>query len=52
MSEVINVVNSNYCDCLTGSMAKDIEYLCPGTCLDYIYDVLKVPYSYGWEIYD
>ena len=25
--------------------------MCPGTCLDYAYDVLNVPYAFAFEIY-
>ena len=44
-------MNSKYCNCPAGAAGKEVGYLCPGTCLDYAYDTLKVPYSFAWEIY-
>lgn len=29
-----------------------VGYLCPGTCLDYAYQKLNVPYSFAFEIYE
>lgn len=29
-----------------------VGYLCPGTCLDYAYKTLNVPYSFAFEIYE
>jgi len=34
-----------------GAAGKEVGYLCPGTCLDYAYDKVNVPYSFAWEIY-
>lgn len=49
---VLSQLNPNHCKCSTGSAGKEVGYLCPGTCLDYAYDKLKVPYVFAWEIYE
>lgn len=52
MKEILTVIKRKYCNnCDMGSPAKLIGYKSSGTCLDYIYDNLKVPYSLAWEIY-
>jgi len=35
-----------------GAAGKQVGYLCPGTCLDYIYDKLGAKYSFAFEIYE
>jgi len=52
MMDILRNMNPKYCDCDIGSAAEELNYLCPGTCLDYAYDVVKTPYSLAWEIYD
>ena len=37
--------------CQVGSAANVLNYQCPGTCLDFIYDQLKTKYAFGWEIF-
>ncbi len=49
---VLKELNPKHCRCSAGSAGKEVGYLCPGTCLDYAYDKLKVPYVFAWEIYD
>lgn len=52
MIKVLNEVQRKYCPiCHVGSASKMIGYKSSGTCLDYIYDNFKVPYSLAWEIY-
>lgn len=52
MLTVLNEIKNKYCSvCDVGSPAKLIGYKSSGTCLDYIYDNYKVPYSFAWEIY-
>lgn len=46
-------VNEKYCvECTVGAAGKEVGYLCPGTCLDYAYDNVEVPYAYAMEIYE
>lgn len=52
MLSILSELNQNHCNCRSGAAGKEVGYLCPGTCLDYAYDKLKVPYSFAWEIYD
>lgn len=52
MLKIIKNVNSKYCDCKAGAIGNELWYLCPGTCLDYAYEQLKVKYTFAFEIYD
>jgi len=52
VEKVLETLAPRYCDCPYGSAAKELGYLCPGTCLDWIYDKLNVKFSYAFEIYD
>lgn len=49
---ILSDLNPKYCQCSAGAAGKEVGYLCPGTCLDYAYDKLKVPYVFAWEIYE
>ena len=52
MYKVLNEIKGKYCSvCHVGPPSKLIGYKSSGTCLDYIYDNFKVPYSLAWEIY-
>lgn len=51
MMAVLGELNPKHCQCESGAAGKEVGYLCPGTCLDYAYDTLKVPYVFAWEIY-
>ncbi|KAI8475262.1 MAG: hypothetical protein J3K34DRAFT_485836 [Monoraphidium minutum] len=37
--------------CVVGSGGKSVGYLAHGTATDYMYEVLKVPLAFTWEIY-
>jgi len=52
MLEILEKLNPNYCSCSVGAAGKEVGYLCPGTCLDYIYDDLGADYSFAVEIFD
>lgn len=52
MKRVLNEIKDNFCPvCDVGTPSKLIGYTSRGTCLDYIYDNFRVPYSLAWEIY-
>jgi hypothetical protein len=52
MKEILGLLKSKYCkNCDMGAPSVLIGYQSSGTCLDYIYDNYKVPYSLAWEIY-
>ena len=51
MMDILDSINSKYCQCESGAAGKTVGYLCPGTCLDYAYDKLGVEYSYALEIW-
>lgn len=51
MLEVLHKLNPKYCNCDVGAAGKQVGYLCPGTCLDFIYD-LGTKYSFAFEIYE
>lgn len=52
MIEVLKEVNKDYCRCGVGAAAIELNYLCPGNCMDYAFDEMKVPYSFAFEIWD
>jgi len=47
----LEILAPRYCECPYGNAAKELGYVCPGTCLDYMYDKLNVQFSYAFEIY-
>mmetsp|Transcript_22428 Transcript_22428/g.19358 ORF Transcript_22428/g.19358 Transcript_22428/m.19358 type:complete len:100 (-) Transcript_22428:394-693(-) len=51
MLSVLTELNPKYCDCAAGAAGAKIGYYSSGTCLDYAYDKLKVPYTFAFEIY-
>ena len=52
MKEVLTEIKEKFCSiCQVGAPSKNIGYQSSGTCLDYAYEKLKVPYSFVWEIY-
>ena len=51
MEQALEVLDRKYCQCPYGAAGKRVGYLCPGTCLDWIYDKLKTPYAFAFEIY-
>ena len=52
MVTVLKSIQSKYCkQCVVGSPAETLNYFSYGNCLDYAYEVLKIPYSFAWEIY-
>jgi hypothetical protein len=52
MKKVLTELQGKYCSvCGVGSPSKLLKYQSSGTCLDYIYSKLNVPYSLAWEIY-
>ena len=53
MKRFAHVINAEHCDkkCTLGSGGKGVGYLAHGTATDYIYEKMKVPVVYTWEIY-
>ena len=52
MKNILNQVKNKFCSvCDVGAPSKLLHYTSRGTCLDYIYDNFKIPYSFAWEIY-
>jgi len=52
MISIVEDVNDKYCkECGVGAAGKEVGYLCPGTCLDYVYENLNADYSFAFEIY-
>jgi len=51
MLEVLKTLDKSYCKCPYGAAGKEVGYPCPGTCLDWVYDNLKTPYVFAFEIY-
>lgn len=52
MKTVLNKIKHKFCSvCQLGSPALLIGYKSSGTCLDYAFKKLNVPYAFAWEIY-
>jgi len=52
MNEILTKVKNSPCsNCFVGTPFKKLHYDTSGTCLDYVYDKLKVPFAFAWEIY-
>lgn len=54
MMEILIALNRNHFnnEALIGPAEKVLNYKCPGTCLDYVYDtVAESQYVFGWEIF-
>lgn len=52
MKQTLQGIKDKFCPyCYLGSASKFLGYVSHGNCLDYVYDILKTPYSFAWEIY-
>jgi len=51
MMQMLKTLDDQHCQCPFGAAGKEVGYPCPGTCLDWVYDQLKTPYSFAFEIY-
>jgi hypothetical protein len=51
MMSVLQKVDSKYCKCPFGAAGTEVGYPCPGTSIDWVYDQLKAPYSFAFEIF-
>lgn len=51
MMHVLRDLDEAYCQCPYGGAGKEVGYPCPGTSLDWVYEELKTPYVYAFEIY-
>eukprot|EP00933_Yihiella_yeosuensis_P050200 TRINITY_DN47969_c0_g1_i1.p1 TRINITY_DN47969_c0_g1~~TRINITY_DN47969_c0_g1_i1.p1 ORF type:complete len:422 (+),score=89.81 TRINITY_DN47969_c0_g1_i1:115-1380(+) len=51
MMEVLRQLDQKHCQCPFGAAGKEVGYSCPGTSIDYVYDKLKAPYSFAFEIF-
>ncbi|KAL5706199.1 hypothetical protein ACHQM5_024399 [Ranunculus cassubicifolius] len=53
MKSMLNDVNRLHCKerCMVGSGGGSVGYLAHGTATDYMYDVMKVPLAFTFEIY-
>lgn len=51
MMKILKKLDSDHCQCPFGAAGKEVGYSCPGTCLDWVYDHLKTPFAFAFEIY-
>lgn len=51
MLEVLRKLDKKHCQCPFGAAGKEVGYSCPGTSLDWVYDKLKVPFAFAFEIF-
>jgi len=51
MLSILEELDDDHCDCPFGAAGKEVGYNCPGTSLDWVYDKLKTPFSFAFEIW-
>ena len=52
MKNILLEIQKEFCPvCAVGYPQQILGYKASGTCLDYIYEKEKIPYSFAWEIY-
>lgn len=51
MLNILQDIDKIHCQCPYGAAGKEVGYACPGTCVDYAYDVLRTPYVFAFEIW-
>lgn len=51
MMEILRTLDKDHCECPFGAAGREVGYSCPGTCLDWVYDNLRTPYAFAFEIY-
>merc|ERR1719201_386104 len=51
MMQMLKDLDKDHCQCPFGAAGREVGYSCPGTCLDWVYDQLKTPYAFAFEIY-
>ena len=51
MSQVIQELDSKFCQCPAGAAEKEVGYASPGTCLDWVHSHTKAEFSYAFEIF-
>jgi len=52
MLEMVRPLDAEYCQCPYGGAGEEVQYECPGTCLDYVFE--KIPscaHAFAFEIY-
>eukprot|EP00929_Paragymnodinium_shiwhaense_P006813 TRINITY_DN110778_c0_g1_i1.p1 TRINITY_DN110778_c0_g1~~TRINITY_DN110778_c0_g1_i1.p1 ORF type:complete len:458 (+),score=137.56 TRINITY_DN110778_c0_g1_i1:85-1458(+) len=51
MLSILQAVDEAHCKCPFGGAGKEVGYPCPGTSVDYVFDKVKTPYSFAFEIW-
>lgn len=51
MSAVLRELDTDFCQCPSGSAAREVGYDSPGTCLDWVHMHTGSMYSYAFEIF-
>lgn len=51
MLSVLKDLDEVHCKCPFGAAGLEVGYDCPGTSFDWVFDHLKAPFSFAWEIY-
>jgi hypothetical protein len=51
MMNILKSLDISHCECPWGAAGKEVGYPCPGTSVDWVYDALKAPYSFAFEIW-
>jgi len=51
MLSILQELDDDHCNCPYGAAGKEVGYNCPGTSLDWVYDKLKTPFAFAFEIW-
>jgi len=51
MLQILRDLDKDHCQCPYGAAGKEVGYSSPGTSLDWVYDELKTPYAFAFEIH-
>jgi len=51
MSHVLRDLDTKYCECPFGPAGSELPYLSRGTCMDWVYENLEIPYAFVFELW-
>merc|ERR1719316_1561904 len=51
MVRVLKAADQRHCKCPFGGAGKEVGYPAPGTSVDWIFDKLRTPYAFAFEIW-
>ena len=51
MSAMLRELDTKYCECPFGPAGSELPYLSRGTCMDWVYENLELPYAFVFELW-